>query len=227
MKKRPTQARRPFQNVNRKLARPARFERATAWFVARYSIQLSYGRRKTVARDEGRVARRSARLDVVREAKYTPFSPTLASKILGPRHSVLGQPRNEKGGQLAPFFVAWLAEDRVARAEDFACQCGGKWRIFRLPDDIESGTSPRHSSLVPRHCFSAPVAQLDRVPGYEPGGRTFESCRARQFPVHILKRPTCLRRPFFHESLLVNVLSGCGSDSQEMQSHLRFRLPGG
>ena len=24
----------------------------------------------------------------------------------------------------------------------------------------------------------APVAQLDRVPGYEPGGHTFESCRA-------------------------------------------------
>jgi hypothetical protein len=27
---------------------------------------------------------------------------------------------------------------------------------------------------------SAPVAQLDRVPGYEPGGRGFESLRARQ-----------------------------------------------
>ena len=26
---------------------------------------------------------------------------------------------------------------------------------------------------------SAPVAQLDRVPGYEPGGREFESHRAR------------------------------------------------
>ena len=26
---------------------------------------------------------------------------------------------------------------------------------------------------------SAPVAQLDRVPGYEPGGREFESLRAR------------------------------------------------
>ena len=26
----------------------------------------------------------------------------------------------------------------------------------------------------------APVAQLDRVPDYESGGRTFESCRARQ-----------------------------------------------
>ena len=30
------------------LARPARFERATAWFVARYSIQLSYGRKKLI-----------------------------------------------------------------------------------------------------------------------------------------------------------------------------------
>ena len=28
----------------------------------------------------------------------------------------------------------------------------------------------------------APVAQLDRVPGYEPGGRGFKSCRARQIP---------------------------------------------
>jgi hypothetical protein len=28
---------------------------------------------------------------------------------------------------------------------------------------------------------SAPVAQLDRVPGYEPGGRPFESVRARHF----------------------------------------------
>ena len=33
----------------------------------------------------------------------------------------------------------------------------------------------------------APVAQLDRVLGYEPRGRGFESCRARQFPkCHLL-----------------------------------------
>ena len=32
----------------RKMARLARFERATAWFVARYSIQLSYERAKKV-----------------------------------------------------------------------------------------------------------------------------------------------------------------------------------
>ena len=29
--------------------------------------------------------------------------------------------------------------------------------------------------------IDAPVAQLDRVPGYEPGGRTFESFQARHF----------------------------------------------
>ena len=34
----------------------------------------------------------------------------------------------------------------------------------------------------PRYRFAyAPVAQLDRAPGYEPGGRGFESLRARQF----------------------------------------------
>jgi hypothetical protein len=30
------------------MARPGRFERPTAWFVARYSIQLSYGRKKLI-----------------------------------------------------------------------------------------------------------------------------------------------------------------------------------
>ena len=32
--------------------------------------------------------------------------------------------------------------------------------------------------IIPALAY-APVAQLDRVPGYEPGGHTFESCRAR------------------------------------------------
>jgi hypothetical protein len=30
------------------------------------------------------------------------------------------------------------------------------------------------------HSSNAPVAQLDRAFGYEPKGRTFESCRAHQ-----------------------------------------------
>ena len=36
----------------------------------------------------------------------------------------------------------------------------------------------------------APVAQLDRVPGYEPGGREFESLRARQ--INKKPRQNCL-----------------------------------
>ena len=31
----------------------------------------------------------------------------------------------------------------------------------------------------------APIAQLDRVPGFEPGGREFESLWARQFIKHL------------------------------------------
>ncbi len=37
-----------------------------------------------------------------------------------------------------------------------------------------------NKSLI-RKKYYAPVAQLDRVPGYEPGGRRFESFRARHF----------------------------------------------
>ena len=43
-------------------------------------------------------------------------------------------------------------------------------RIIRTPREA--------SAYCEEH--SAPVAQLDRVPGYEPGGREFESLRARQ-----------------------------------------------
>ena len=39
-------------------------------------------------------------------------------------------------------------------------------------------------SIGPGFSIYAPVAQLDRVPGYEPGGREFESLRAR----HLLIR---------------------------------------
>src|SRR5690606_1502673 len=43
---------------------------------------------------------------------------------------------------------------------------------------LRRGRPPR---LAGPYAFShgAPVAQLDRVPGYEPGGREFESLRAR------------------------------------------------
>jgi hypothetical protein len=59
---------------------------------------------------------------------------------------------------------------------------------------------------------NAPVAQLDRAPGYEPGGREFESLRAHQFTLskssigsqrsahgqgdELGLREGCIRRPF-------------------------------
>ena len=46
-------------------------------------------------------------------------------------------------------------------------------RQLLLHDGLEKAVLSRMMAT------SAPVAQLDRVPDYESGGRTFESCRAR------------------------------------------------
>src|SRR5438477_12411796 len=60
---------------------------------------------------------------------------------------------------------------------------GPDWRADpRLP----SGKRPDSYAAVrrralPRGRYQAPVAQLDRAPEYESGGREFESLRARQF----------------------------------------------
>src|SRR4051794_8497941 len=43
------------------------------------------------------------------------------------------------------------------------------------------------------YCFAAPLAQLDRASGYEPGGRKFESCRARQPSLTVCQRKRELR----------------------------------
>lgn len=39
------------------------------------------------------------------------------------------------------------------------------------------------AGIINLRLINAPVAQLDRVPGYEPGGREFESLRARHLQV--------------------------------------------
>ncbi len=59
---------------------------------------------------------------------------------------------------------------------------------------------------------NAPVAQLDRAFGYEPKGRTFESCRAHN-QINKLRQALCL--PFFICDNLVTVLRGIA------RSHLR------
>ena len=53
---------------------------------------------------------------------------------------------------------------------------------------VVSANDPAHDAarifcIILRPDLIAPVAQLDRVPGYEPGGREFESLRARHFSI--------------------------------------------
>ena len=52
----------------------------------------------------------------------------------------------------------------------------------------------------------APVAQLDRVPGYEPGGREFESLRARHIQVR-RSAPSPVNRPFYCQPVAVRTIS--------------------
>ncbi len=47
------------------------------------------------------------------------------------------------------------------------------------------GSNPSLSTIVQKDNQCAPVAQLDRVPGYEPGGREFESLRARHLMIKL------------------------------------------
>ena len=62
-----------------------------------------------------------------------------------------------------------------------ACRCGVKTR--EGGDSAGStGWQYRPSTRKLLILKDAPLAQLDRASGYEPGGRRFESCRARHFP---------------------------------------------
>ena len=93
------------------LVRPERFERPTPWFVAKYSIQLSYGR----LRDElyrrfvqGTMAEREGFEPSVGDKPYAP----LAGEYLRP----LGHLSVFYGGGRIPAYPApvkpWLAPDR-------------------------------------------------------------------------------------------------------------------
>ncbi len=53
----------------------------------------------------------------------------------------------------------------------------------RLPAPSRFPVSGDALDFDPDFYFHAPVAQLDRALGCGPGGRTFESCRARQIPL--------------------------------------------
>jgi hypothetical protein len=53
-------------------------------------------------------------------------------------------------------------------------------REYGALNPIEGSNPSLSAKLLVLFSFFAPVAQLDRVPGYEPDGREFESLRARQ-----------------------------------------------
>jgi hypothetical protein len=57
----------------------------------------------------------------------------------------------------------------------------------------------------------APVAQLDRVPGYEPGGREFESLRARHWLSEL-------------KGKLIREATSSHFKNSRCRSHCRFRL---
>jgi hypothetical protein len=64
----------------------------------------------------------------------------------------------------------------TAGGRDEACSDGPRWCDDGFFIDI------REAHIHNLRLSNAPVAQLDRVPGYEPGGREFESLRARHLP---------------------------------------------
>jgi hypothetical protein len=96
--------------------------------------------------------------------------------------------RRAQGG---PFFMRWIGlpvqpSPRASRGKPVSLflrslslaavgtsMCRGYMRVWHGVVGL---------AAVPHNCLlDAPVAQLDRVPGYELGGREFESLRARQF----------------------------------------------
>ena len=111
-----------------------------------------------------------------------------------------------EAGLLATMAVFMLAIAAVAVAGSRACSRGRSrcfaawlgiawgWKAWRCGGRVAAGAAtrrsrgerpepgPRLARRKPKAAIIdsyAPVAQLDRVPGYEPGGRGFESCRAR------------------------------------------------
>ncbi len=72
-----------------------------------------------------------------------------------------------------PVLIATIASLVEVRRDGRVAEGAPLLREYGAKNSIE-GSNPSLSATPP-----APVAQLDRVPGYELGGREFESLRAR------------------------------------------------
>ena len=89
--------------------------------------------------------------------------------------SCLGARRSRRTADGAGRRVPWLDSGRGSVGPGVAGRpkslMGWNLSRFAVGKSVVIGCAPSSSH--------APVAQLDRVPGYEPGGREFESLRAR------------------------------------------------
>ena len=76
------------------------------------------------------------------------------------------------------YCAAWLAH--VVAGRHGRCGAGAETGSASCAEPRADGWPWRaRGGLACYNSRHAPVAQLDRVPGYEPGGRGFKSCRAR------------------------------------------------
>jgi hypothetical protein len=77
---------------------------------------------------------------------------------------------------------------------------------------VLSGALREDAEKLDKSKSYAPVAQLDRVPGYEPGGREFESLRARQLTQLTACSSSADEGAFEVELTELDVDFGCMSD---------------
>jgi hypothetical protein len=133
------------------MVRPARFERATAWFVARYSIQLSYGRLSNILLFEMII------LGVVRPARFERATAWFAARYsiqlsygrLLLKQCVDGAPGTIRTcDRLVRSQVLYPAELRAQMAVREGFEPSIEFPLYALSRGAPSATRPSHQSTA-------------------------------------------------------------------------------
>ncbi len=127
----------------------------------------------------------------------------------------------------SPPFVAHdsAAQDSIAQQSDpqrgvTSTASGSVHRISNASNSAQGLTKPIRIGTIPllHHLQHAPVAQLDRAPGYELGGREFESLRAH----HIPKKPASIAGFFIARVYCPHDAQRSSSAGKSRQGHRDF-----